>query len=121
MSALEIARQSCTPSTDICRPTSISSLNQLMTSNVGLLSKDIGSMLAGTPVVTNAAAVSSANVKSCDNPQASYVSTSVIGPANTPSHVGQSTNNRQVGDVGSFEVNHLVPSDAPPSRCFKFT
>ena len=36
----------------------------------------------------------STNVISCDNPQASYVSTSVIGPVNTPSSVGQSTNNR---------------------------
>ena len=94
VSALEITRQSCTPSTDICRPTSISSVNQLMTPNVGLPSKGIGSMPAGTPVVANAAAVSSTNVISCDNPQASYVSTSVIGPVSTPSSVGQSTNNR---------------------------
>ena len=94
VSALEIARQSCTPSHDICRPTLISSVNQLMTPSVGLPSKGMGSMPAGTPVVASAAAVSSTNVISCDNPQASYVSTSVIGPVNTPSPVGQSTNNR---------------------------
>ena len=65
-----------------------------MTPNVGLPNKGMGSIPAGTPVVANAAAVSSANVISCDNPQASYASTSVIGPVNTPSPVGQSTNNR---------------------------
>ena len=57
LSALEIARQSCTPSTDICRPTPISLVNQLMTPSVGLPSKSMGSMPAGTPVVANAAAV----------------------------------------------------------------
>ena len=37
------------------------------------------------------------------------------------SHVFRFRSINQVGDVGSFEVNHLVPRDAPPSRCFKFT
>ena len=116
VSALEIARRLCAPSADICRPTSISSVNQLMTPNVGLPSKGMRSMPAGTPVVVNAAAVFAANVISCDNPQASYVSNSMIGTVNTPSSVGQSTNNRSqfVGLITSQPSLNFGNTCSPP-------
>ena len=100
-----------------------------MAPNVGLPSKGMGSMPAGTPVVTNAVAVPSANVISCDNPQASYVSNSVIGPVNTPSPVGQSTNNRSqfaeliagqpslnLGNTCSPSVQHVNFDDTSPQH-----
>ena len=101
MAALEITGQSCTPSTDTCRPMPV---NQL-TSNVGLLSSSIESMSAGTPVVTNSATLSSTNIVSCDNPQVSYVSNSIINPANTPSSMAQSTNHRSFAGLIPNEPN----------------
>ena len=94
MATLEITGQSCTPSTDSCRPMPVvSSVNQL-NPNVGLLSTGVESMPAGTPVVTNSATVSSTRVVSCNNPQISCVSNSIINPVNTPSSMGQSTSHR---------------------------
>ena len=95
MAALETAEQLCTPFTDNCRPMPlVSSVNQLATLDVGLRNTGVESMPAGTPVVTNSATVSTTSVVSCDNPQSSYVSNSVINPINTPSSMGQSTNHR---------------------------
>ena len=107
MATLEITGQSCTPSTDSCRPMPVvSSVNQL-NPNVGLLSTGVESMLAGTPVVTNSATVSTTNVVSCDYPQASYVSNYVINPVNTPSSMGQSTNHRSFAG--------LIPNESNPN------
>ena len=101
MAALEITGQSCTPSTDTCRPMPV---NQL-TSNIGLLSSSIESMSTGTPVVTNSATLSTTNIVSCDNPQVSYVSNSIINPVNTPSSMGQSTNHRSFAGLIPNEPN----------------
>ena len=107
MAALEITGQSCTPSTDSCRPMPVvSSVNQL-NPNVGLLSTGVESMPAGTPVVTNSATVSTTNVVSCDNPQVSYVSNSIINLVNTPSSMGQSTNHRSFAG--------LIPNESNPN------
>ena len=105
MATLEITGQSCTPSTDSCRPMPVvSSVNQL-NPNVGLLSTVVESMPAGTPVVTNSATVSTNNVVSCDYPQASYMSNYVINPVNTPSSMGQSTNHRSFAGLIPNESN----------------
>ena len=105
MATLEITGQSCTPSTDSCRPMPVvSSVNQL-NPNVGLLSTGVESMPAGTPVVTNSATVSTNNVVSCDYPQASYMSNYVINPVNTPSSMGQSTNHRSFAGLIPNESN----------------
>ena len=107
MATLEIKGQSCTPSTDSCRPMPVvSSVNQL-NPNVGLLSTGVESMPAGTPVVTNSATVSTTRVVSCDNPQVPCVSNSIINPVNTPSSMGQSTNHR------SFAW--LIPNEPDPN------
>ena len=90
VTALEIIEQSCTPSTDTRRPMPVNQLNP----TVGLLSTGVESMPAGTPVVTNSATVSTTRVVSCDNPQISCVSNSIINPVNTPSSMGQSTSHR---------------------------
>ena len=101
VTALEIIEQSCTPSTDTCRPIPVNQLNP----NVGLLSTGVESMPAGTPVVTNSATVSTTRVVSCDNPQVSYVSSSVINPVNTPSPMGQSTSHRSSAGLIPNEPN----------------
>ena len=104
MAALEITRQSCTPSTDSCGPMPVvSSVNQLATPDVGLRNTGVESMPAGTPVVTNSATVSTTRVVSCDYPQASYVSNYVINPVNTHSSMGQSTNHRSLAGVVPYE------------------
>ena len=90
MATLEITGQSCTPSTDTRRPMPVNQLNP----TVGLLSTGVESMPVGTPVVTNSATVSTTRVVSCDNPQISCVSNSIINPVNTPSSMGQSTSHR---------------------------
>ena len=101
VTALEITEQSCTSSTDTCRPIPVNQLNP----NVGLLSTGVESMPAGTPVVTNSATVSTTRVVSCDYPQASYMSNSVINPVNTPSSMGQSTNHRSFAGLIPNESN----------------
>ena len=80
VTALEIIEQSCTPSTNTCRPMPVNQLNL----NVGLLSTGVESMPAGTPIVTNSATVSTTRVVSCDNPQVSCVSNSIINPVIHP-------------------------------------
>ena len=105
MATLEITGQSCTPSTDSCRPMPVvSSVNQL-NPNVGLLSTGVESMPAGTTVVTNSATVSTTRVVSCDNPQVSCMSNSIINPVNTPSSMGQSTNHRSFAELIPNEPN----------------
>ena len=101
MATLEITGQSCTPSTDSCRPMPVNQFNP----TVGLLSTGVESMPAGTPVVTNSATVSTNNVVSCDYPQASYMSNYVINPVNTPSSMGQSTNHRSFAGLIPNESN----------------
>ena len=95
MATLEITGQSCTPSTDTCRPMPVNQLNP----TVGLLSTGVESMPAGTPVVTNSATVSTTRVVSCNNPQVSCVSNSIVNPINTPSSMGQSTNHRSLAGL----------------------
>ena len=94
VTALEITEQSCTPSTDTCRPMPVNQLNP----NVGLLSTGVESMPAGTPIVTNSATVST-SVVSCDYPN------SIINPVNTPSSMGQSTNHRSFAGLIPNESN----------------
>ena len=99
MATLEITGQSCTPSTDSCRPMPVvSSVNQL-NPNVGLLSTGVESMPAGTPIVTNSATVSTTRVVSCDYPN------SIINPVNTPNSMGQSTNHRSFAGLIPNESN----------------
>ena len=108
MATLEITGQSCTPYTDSCRPMPVvSSVNQLNPNhaNVGLLSTGVESMPTGTPVVTNSATVSTTRVVSCDNPQVSCVSNSIINPVNAPSSMGQSTNHRPFAGLIPNEPN----------------
>ena len=99
VTALEIIGQSCTPSTDSCRPMPVvSSVNQL-NPNVGLLSTGLESMPAGTPIVTNSATVSTTRVVSCDYPN------SIINPVNTPNSMGQCTNHRSFAGLIPNESN----------------